>query len=141
MNSQFLRRYLLIDNPAVTHFIDISIHQAGDQSLTKSEAGINGYHFPMRSDGIGSKQNSCRLREDHLLNNHRQVDFTVVEAVLKAVSYCPLGKERCPALADVLQDRLLSDNVQIRILLSCKGCRWQILRRSTGTHSIGIFIT
>src|SRR5947209_14287932 len=102
MNSQFLSGYLLIDNLAVTHFIAISIHQAGDQGLTKSEAGINGYHFPVRSDGIGSKHNSCRLREDHLLHNHRQMDFPVVEAVLKAVHYSPLGKERCPALADML---------------------------------------
>src|SRR5205814_7452009 len=93
IHSQFLGGYLLLDNLAVTHFIAISIHQAGDQSLTKSEAGINGYHLPVRSDGIGSKQNSCRLREDHLLNNHRQMDLTVVEAVLKAVSYCPLGKQ------------------------------------------------
>ncbi len=42
MNSQLLGGYLLVDNLAVTHFIDISIHQAGDQGLTKTEAGING---------------------------------------------------------------------------------------------------
>src|SRR5947209_18631285 len=123
MNSQFLSGYLLLDNPAVTHFIAISIHQAGDQGLTKSEAGINGYHLPVRSEGIGSKHNSCHLREDHLLNHHSQVDCTVVEAVLKAVHDCPLGKERCPALADMLEDGLLSDNVQIRILLAGKGGR------------------
>src|SRR4051812_29522869 len=42
INSQLLGGYLLIDNLAVTHFIDISIHQTGNQGLTKSEAGING---------------------------------------------------------------------------------------------------
>jgi hypothetical protein len=76
----------------VTHLIAIRVHQPRDHRLTQSEAGINGYDFPARSDGIGSKQNSCRLWKDHLLDNHRQLDFTVVEVVLNAVSYCPLGK-------------------------------------------------
>jgi len=64
----------------------------------------------MRSDGIGSKQDSGHLREDHLLHNHSQGDFPVVEAVLQAVGDYPLGKERCPALADVLQDGYLIDD-------------------------------
>src|SRR6266568_8090882 len=40
INSQFLGGYFLIDNLAVTHFIDIRIHQARNHGLTKSEAGI-----------------------------------------------------------------------------------------------------
>src|SRR5215472_1777767 len=50
-NSQLLGGYLLLDNLAVTYFIAIRIYQSGDQGLTKSEAGINGYYPPMRSDG------------------------------------------------------------------------------------------
>src|SRR5258708_3935754 len=58
-----------------------------------------------------------------LMHNHRQMDFPVDEAVLKAVHDCPLGKQRCPALADMLEDCLFSEKVQIRILLACKGGR------------------
>lgn len=70
--------------------------------VAKPEAGVNGQHFPIGSDGIGSKHNSRRLREDHLLNNHRHVDFSVAEAVLNAVNDRPFGKQRGPALADML---------------------------------------
>ena len=42
INSQLLGGYLLLDNLAVTHSVGISIHQAGDQGLAKSEAGIDG---------------------------------------------------------------------------------------------------
>ena len=95
----------------------------------------------MSSDGIGGKQNSRHLRQDHLLNNHRQIDCTVVEAVLKAVRHRPVGKERRPALADMLEDRLLSDDVQIRILLACKGGRREILCGCARSHRIGVFLS
>jgi hypothetical protein len=58
------------------------VSMAGDQGLTKAEAGVNGRHLPVGSEGIGSKQNSCRLREDHLLHHHRQVDFRVISPMI-----------------------------------------------------------
>ena len=42
IQSQLLGGYLLIDNLAVPHLIAISIHQPGDQGLTKPKAGIDG---------------------------------------------------------------------------------------------------
>ena len=40
-NCQLLGRNLLVDNGAVPHFIDIRIHQAGNQRFTQSKAGVN----------------------------------------------------------------------------------------------------
>jgi hypothetical protein len=51
-------------------------------------------------------------------DHHRYVGLAVVEAGLEGVGYRPLGEERGPAPADVLQDRRLADDVQIRILLA-----------------------
>src|SRR5436305_11665480 len=41
IHSQLLGGYLLIDNLAVTHFIDISIYQARDQCFSESKTGID----------------------------------------------------------------------------------------------------
>ncbi len=65
----------------------------------------------------------------------------MIEAILNAVGYGAAGKQRCPALADMLEDCFISYNVQIRILLAGKGGVRQILRRGAGTYSIGIFFT
>ena len=61
-----------------------------------------------------------RLREYHFLNDHRHANLPVIYAVLKAVYDRPAGKKGCPAFADMLQDLILSDNVQVSILLPRK---------------------
>src|SRR5262245_32458092 len=62
----------------------------------------------------------------------------VIETVLNTIAYCPLGKQRCPAFADVLQNGFLSDDVQVGILLARKGGCWQIFSRCAGPYGIGI---
>ena len=42
----------------------------------------------------------------------------MIEAVLDAVDHGPVGKQRCPTLADITQDGFLSNYVQIGILLA-----------------------
>ena len=140
INRQFLGGYPFVDDLAVPHLVDISIHPAGNHGFTQPEAGINGYHSPVGSDGIGSEQNACCLGKNHLLNHHSQVDVTMVEAVLQAIHDCSLGEQRCPAPADMRQDRFRSANVEIRILLAGKGCRWQILGSCAGPYRVGAFL-
>src|ERR1700728_3571712 len=135
--SQLLGGYLLRENLAVTHLINISIHQARDQGLAKAEAGVNGRDLPVGSDGIGSKQNSRRLREDHLLHHHSEVNFAVIKAASNAIGDRCLGVQRCPALANVLQDCLFPQDVQIRILLASEGGRREILSGCAGPYGIG----
>jgi len=46
----------------------------------------------------------------------------VVEAVLKLVSYCPLGKQRCPTLADMLRITSLPSTGTIHsMVMGCAG--------------------
>jgi hypothetical protein len=61
--------------------------------------------LPIGRDGVGREQDAGRVREDHLLHDHRHVDRTVVNAVALAIGQGPLGEERGPAPADVLEDR------------------------------------
>ena len=76
-------------------------------------------------------------REDHLLHDHGHVDLPVVEAVPQAVGHGPLGEERCPAPADVLEDRRRPHDVQVRVLLAREGGRRQVLRRRAGSDGVG----
>ena len=91
----------------------------------------------MRRDGVGREQDAGRLREDHLLHDHGHVDLPVVEAVPQAVGHGPLGEERGPAPADVLEDRRRPHDVQVRVLLAREGGRRQVLRRRAGSDGVG----
>ena len=93
------------DDLAVPHLVDVCVHQAGDQGLAEAEAGLHGGDLPVGGDGVGREQDAGRLREDHLLHDHGHLDLPVVEAVPQAVGHGPLGEERGPAPADVLEDR------------------------------------
>jgi hypothetical protein len=53
------------------------------------------------------------VREDHLLHDHGHVDRTVVNAVALAIGQGPLGEERGPAPADVLEDRSRAYDVEV----------------------------
>ncbi len=128
---------LLGDDLAAAHLVDVRVHQAGDQRLAEAEAGLHGDDLPVGGDGVGREQDAGCLREDHLLHDHGHVDLPVVEAVPKAVGHGPLGEERGPAPADVLEDRRRSHDVQIRVLLAREGCRRQVLRRRARSHGVG----
>ena len=77
------------------------------------------------------------MREDHLLHDHGHVDLSVVEAVLQAVGHSPVGEERGPAPADVLEDRRRPHDVQVGVLLAREGGRRQVLCRRAGADGIG----
>ena len=93
--------------------------------------------FRLRRDGVGREQDAGRLREDHLLHDHGHVDLPVVEAVPQAVGHGPLGEQRGPAPADVLEDRRRPHDVQVRVLLAGEGGRRQVLRRRAGSDGVG----
>ena len=61
----------------------------------------------------------------------------MVEAVPQAVGHGPLGEERGPAPADVLEDRRRPHDVQVRVLLAREGGRRQVLRRRAGSDGVG----
>ena len=77
------------------------------------------------------------MREDHLLHDHGHVDRPVVDAVAQAVGHGPLGEQRRPAPADVLEDRRRPHDVQVRVLLAGEGGRRQVLCRRAGSHGVG----
>ena len=93
------------DDTAVAHLVDVRVHQAGDQGLAEAEAGLDGDDLPVGGDGVGREEDAGRLREDHLLHDHGHLDIPVAEAVPQAVGHGPLGEQRGPAPADVLEDR------------------------------------
>ncbi|MNS59869.1 hypothetical protein D3C72_928420 [compost metagenome] len=138
VDCQLLGGDLLLDDHVVTHLVHVRVHQPRDQGLAQAEAGIDGRHSPVARDGIGREQDAGRLRKDHPLNDDSQVDLTVVEAMLDAVGDRPLGEQRRPAPADVRQNRIFSDDVQVRVLLAREGRRRQILRRGAGPHGVGL---
>ena len=125
------------DNVAVAHLVDVGVHQAGDQGLAKAKCGLHGGDLPVGRDGVGREEDAGRLREDHLLHDHGHVDLAVVEAVPQAVGHGPLGEQRSPAPADVLEDRSQPHDVQVRVLLACEGRRRQVLRRRAGSDGEG----
>ena len=125
------------DDLAVPHLVDVRVHQAGDQGLAEAEAGLHGGDLPVRGDGVGREQDAGRLREDHLLHDHGHVDLPVVEAVPQAVGHGPLGEQRGPAPADVLEDRRRPHDVQVRVLLAREGGRRQVLRRRARPDGVG----
>ena len=125
------------DDFAVAHLVDVGVHQAGDQGLAEAEAGLHGGDLPVGRDGVGREEDAGRLREDHLLHDHGHVDLPVVEAVPQAVGHGPLGEQRCPAPADVLEDRRRPHDVQVGVLLACEGGRRQVLRRRARSDGVG----
>ena len=125
------------DDLAVPHLVDVRIHQAGDQGLAEAEAGLHGGDLPVGGDGVGREQDAGRLREDHLLHDHRHLDLPVVEAVPQAVGHGPLGEERGPAPADVLEDRRPPHDVQVRVVLARERGRRQVLRRRARSDGVG----
>ena len=137
LDGELLGRDGLRDDLAVPHLVGVGVHQAGDQGLTEAEDGLHGDDLPVARDGVGSEEDAGRLREDHLLHDHGHVDLPVVEAVPQAVGHRPLGEQRGPAPADVLQDRRGPHDVQVRVLLAREGGRRQVLCRCTRSDRVG----
>ena len=137
VDGELLGADRLGDDLAVAHLVDVPVNQAGDQGLTEAEAGLYGGDPPVGRDGVGREQDACRLREDHLLHDHGHVDRTVVDAPPLAVGHGPLGEERGPAPADVLEDRGRAHDVQVRVLLACEGGCRQVLCRRAGSDGVG----
>ena len=125
------------DDLAVPHLVDVRVHQAGDQGLAEAEAGLHRGDLPVGRDGVGREEDAGRLREDHLLHDDGHVDLPVVEAVPQAVGHGPLGEQRGPAPADVLEDRGRPHDVQVRVLLAREGGRRQVLRRRARSDGVG----
>jgi len=124
------------DNLAVLHLEHVRVDHAGDQDLAEAEGGLDGGDLPVGGDGIGREQDAGRLRKRHLLHDHGHVDLPVVEAVPQAVGHGPLGEERAPAPADVLEDRRRPDDVQVSVLLAREGRGGQVLRRRAGPDGV-----
>ena len=137
VNRTLLGGDRLGDDFAVAHLVDVRVHQAGDQGLTEAEAGLHGGDLPVARDGVGREQDAGRIREDHLLHDHGHVDLAVVDAVPLAVGHGPLGEQRGPAPADVLEDRRRAHDVQVGVLLAGEGGRRQVLCRRAGSDGVG----
>ncbi len=125
------------DDNAVPHLVVVPVHQARDQSLAEAEAGLHGGDLPVARDRVSREEDAGRLRKDHLLHDHAHVDPPVVEAVPQAVGHGPLGEERGPAPADVLEDRRRPHDVQVRVLLTGEGGGRQVFCRRARSDGVG----
>ena len=125
------------DDVPAAHLVDVRVHEAGDQSFPEPEGCFHRGDLAVGGDGVGCEEDAGRLREDHPLHDHGHLDLALVEAAPQAVGHGPLGEERGPAAADVLEDRCSPDDVQVRVLLAREGGRRQVLRRRAGTDGIG----
>ncbi len=114
----------LVDDPAVSNPVRVSVHHAGDQCLAESEAGLHGGDLPVRRDRVSGEHDAGSVREHHLLHDDRHVYLPVVDAVAQAVGHGTLGEQRCPTTTDVLEDRRMPDDVQVRVLLAGERGRW-----------------
>jgi hypothetical protein len=81
------------------------------------------------------------VREDHPLHDDGHLDLPVVDAVAQAVGHGPLGEQRRPAAADVLEDRGRPHDVQVRVLLACEGGCRQVLGRRARSDGVGGLLT
>ena len=125
------------DDVTAAHLIDVRVHQARDQGLAETEAGLDGDDLAVGGDRVGREDDPGRLREDHLLDDHRHLRLPVVEAAPQPVGHRPLGEQRGPAPADVREDLGRADDVQVGVLLSGEGGRRQVLRRRAGSDGVG----
>ena len=94
---------------------------------------------PSGSPVTGSAVNRmpAASREHHPLHDDGHVDRAVVDAVAQAIGHGPLGEQRRPAPADVLEDRRRPHDVQVGVLLAGEGGRRQVLRRRAGPDGVG----
>ncbi len=120
---------LLGDDLTVAHLVEVRVHQAGDQRLAEAEAGVHRADPPVGGDRVRREEDPGRLREDHPLHDDGHVDLALVEAVAQPVGHGPLGEQRGPAPADVLEDRGRPHDVQVRVLLTGERGRRHVLRR------------
>ena len=125
------------DDFAVSHLVQVRVDQAGDQGLAEAEARLDRDDLPVERDRIGREEDAGRMREDHLLHDDGHLDLPVIEAVPHAVGHGPLGEQRGPAPADVLEDRGRPDDVQVRVLLAGEGGRRQVLGRRARSDGVG----
>ena len=137
VDGKLLGRDRFVDDLAVAHLVDVRVHQTGDQSLAEAEGGLHGGDLAVARDGVCREQDAGSVWDDHLLHDHGHVDVAVVKAVPQAVGHGPLGEQRRPAPADVLEDRRRPHYIQVRVLLAREGGRRQVLRRRTRSDGVG----
>src|SRR6186997_2737468 len=70
-NGDLFCRYFLLNNNTVTHFVNISVDDAGNERLSQSEAGVDRGFFSVTSNWIGCEQDSRYVWEYHFLNDDR----------------------------------------------------------------------
>ncbi len=126
----------LVDDAAVPHPVGVRVDQARDERLAKSEAGLDGGDRAVRRDGVGGEHHTRSVRRDHLLHDHGHVNGAVVDAVAQAVGHGPLGEQRCPAPADVVEDRRRPRDVQVGVVLAGERRGRQVLGRRTRPHGV-----
>ena len=125
------------DDFSVAHLVDVRVHPAGHQGLAEAEGGLHAGDLPVGRDGVGREEDAGCLRGHHPLHDHGHVGLPVFGPVPQAVGHGPLGEQRGPAPADVLEDRRRPHDVEVRVLLACEGGRRRVLRRGAGPDGVG----
>ncbi len=137
MDGELLLADRLADDLTVTNLVDVGIHPARDQRLAEAEGRLHGDDRAIRREGVSGEQDAGGVGEGHALHDDGHLDQPVVDAVLQAVRHGPIGEERRPAPADVLEDCRRAGDIQVRVVLARKRCCRQVLRRRARSHCVG----
>src|SRR5215510_6512995 len=74
-------------------------------------------------------------------DDHRHVDFSLVDSVPQTIGHGPLGEERGPAPPDMLKDRRFTSDFQICVVLPRERSGRQILRSRAGSDGVACLFT
>ena len=69
----------------------------------------------------------CQVRPDHLHHPYGESYLEMVEAIVYTIGYGTVSKERRKALAARLPQGRVPADIEISLLLACKGCCGEVL--------------
>ena len=136
VDGHALGRDRAVDDLPLPHPVHVRIDGAGHEGLAEGERRLHSGDLAVTGDGVGGEQDAGRQRQDHLLHDHSHLDTPMVDAVPHAVGHCPLGEQRRPAPADVLEDGGKPHDVEVRVVLPGEGSRREVLCGRARSHRV-----
>jgi hypothetical protein len=112
----------------------IRVDPPGDDCLAEPPARIQEDLLRVRRHRIRGEHDARHLRRKHLLDDHGQEHVLVLESPLVPVGDGAVGPQRRPATLDVLENRVRTVDVQVRVLLTSERHAGQILGRCRGSN-------
>ena len=112
----------------------LGIHGARHELLAETPNRFDHCALAASGDGVGGEEHARALGIDHSLHDHREPEAARREIVSLAIRDGAVIPERCPALADRVEDGVLSSDAEDGVLLACEARVGQVLGRRRRTH-------